>query len=433
MRVLRHTLALGAALGLVTLGGLSSRAGAQARPGSEARGWVGISLQVPVVPLPEGQRVKALVTDVSAGSPAARAGVKAGDLILSINGHGAEDGFGGITQTLRAGQRVTVVVERNGRRRAVRMVADPRPDTMAEAPRWTEWTASLGSDSMADLMFQAMDSLRLRLLQGGNGLMGVITLPGMDDVPVSGNMPAPGRILLRDSGNAPAGVFAPRGSGSVTFQLLPEVRPPFSFFVFPGNPPDSLQSEMDQLNARIRALRVRQAQRLRELAAQAPREGNDVGAHDPELQSLARALDTAGRQAAELQAAMRRAAAAQSGGVNGAAANAAGTQSAEEVSLRPLAPYLLGQDRVAGAEVVKLRPELARYFRVDGGVLVVDVPAGTPAALAGIRPGDVVTSVNGVPIRSIEELRLGLAKAGSGPLVFTLVRKGRTLKARLPR
>ncbi|RMH13542.1 MAG: PDZ domain-containing protein, partial [Gemmatimonadetes bacterium] len=47
--------------------------------------------------------------------------------------------------------------------------------------------------------------------------------------------------------------------------------------------------------------------------------------------------------------------------------------------------YLLG-----GAELSDLNEGLAAYFGVEAGVLVTDVLAGTPAAHAGLRAGDVV-------------------------------------------
>jgi hypothetical protein len=369
-------------------------------------------------------------------------------MLLSVDGYSADEQFGGVTQTVRAGDPVTVVVERNGERRELKMVADRRPTDVPDKPTLT---VSLGSDSMANVMFHDMDSLRLRLIQGGNGLVGVVTLPGADAVPVSGNMPAPGQILLRSESGNPTGVFGSRGTDSVTVQLLPEVRPPFSFFVFRGDHSDSLQSEMDRLNLQIRGLRARQAERIRELAS--AHVGRPEETSDPELLRLHQALDAAGHRAAELRSAMERfgreeATARGSRGSRGSRGDvpqvspreegltpvgSTSGESVEQTSFRPLAPYLLGQNRAAGAEVVNLRPELAEYFRVEGGVLVVDVPDGTPAALAGVQPGDVLTQVGGSPIRNIQDLRLGLSKAGGGPLSLTLVRKGRTLEVQLPR
>ena len=110
----------------------------------------------------------------------------------------------------------------------------------------------------------------------------------------------------------------------------------------------------------------------------------------------------------------------------------AGEQPAQVFEFRPTVPYVLGENRAAGAEVVDLRPELAEYFGVDGGVLVVDVAEGTPAARAGIQPGDVLTHVDGAPLVSIADLRRGLTRT-AGDLPLTLIRKGRTLQVHLGR
>jgi serine protease DegS len=106
--------------------------------------------------------------------------------------------------------------------------------------------------------------------------------------------------------------------------------------------------------------------------------------------------------------------------------------SAYREEFRPLTPYLLGRNRVAGAEVVDLRPELAQYFGVEGGILVVDVPDLTPAGMAGLRPGDVVTRLGREPVRSVEELRLAVSSAGR-TVPLTLIRQGASIEVLLRR
>jgi membrane-associated protease RseP (regulator of RpoE activity) len=423
MRLTRPTFRLlGFGLGALTLGLLASEAGAQATgvTGS-GRGWVGMSVYVDLTGPTRGT---ATITEVSDGSPAAKAGVKPGDILMTINGHGAQDQFGNVMMTLRAGDPVKAVLQRNGRRRLVQMTAVARPLEVASTPRWN---ISLGGDSMADVMFRAMDSLRLRLIQGGDGLLGVITVPGPDDVPEG----TPATVRLRSVGGDPGAMFGVPGGSPVAGQLLPEVRPPFSFYVFRGDRTDSLRTEMDQLNQEIRGLRAQRSERLRQLAAGSPPERAQAGS-DAELLRLNRSLDEAGRRASDLRSAMERVAKEEAQGQPGHVLGATPGQVVTS-SFRPLAPYLLGQNRAAGAEVVNLRPELAEYFQVDGGVLVVDVPEGTPAAQAGIQPGDVLTTIDGRAIRNIQELRMGLSTSGAEPWRVTLVRKGRTLEVRLPR
>jgi S1-C subfamily serine protease len=69
---------------------------------------------------------------------------------------------------------------------------------------------------------------------------------------------------------------------------------------------------------------------------------------------------------------------------------------------------------------------------VSGGVLVLDVSAGTPAALAGIVPGDVITRLDQVGVRSVEDLRFSVSMAGES-LPLSLVRQGASIQVLLRR
>jgi serine protease Do len=74
--------------------------------------------------------------------------------------------------------------------------------------------------------------------------------------------------------------------------------------------------------------------------------------------------------------------------------------------LRTLGVLGLGQPRL-GIDAEDLRGELGNYFGApDGeGILVRRVFDDSPAAKAGLKSGDVVTSVNGKRVRSVRELR----------------------------
>jgi len=63
-----------------------------------------------------------------------------------------------------------------------------------------------------------------------------------------------------------------------------------------------------------------------------------------------------------------------------------------------------------GLAVRPLTPEEQQQADVKGGLLVNDVSG--PAAKAGIQPGDVILSVNGTAVKSVEQLRDLTAKAG---------------------
>ncbi len=63
-----------------------------------------------------------------------------------------------------------------------------------------------------------------------------------------------------------------------------------------------------------------------------------------------------------------------------------------------------------GLAVRPLNPDERREAGVSGGLLVEDVTG--PAALAGIQTGDVVLSLNGMSVSSVEQLRALVGKAG---------------------
>jgi len=76
--------------------------------------------------------------------------------------------------------------------------------------------------------------------------------------------------------------------------------------------------------------------------------------------------------------------------------------------VKETAPQVIkGDNPFAGAAVLVLTPSTAKKLRLKSesqGVVVVDVYSGSPAARLGLRPGDIVRSINGNPIRSVEEM-----------------------------
>jgi serine protease Do len=90
-----------------------------------------------------------------------------------------------------------------------------------------------------------------------------------------------------------------------------------------------------------------------------------------------------------------------------------------------------GRSRL-GASVQELTPQLASYFGADAGVLVESVSDDSPAARAGLRAGDVITTVNGNPVRTRVDLMRELAnQAGTVTIGIVRDKKSSTVSATL--
>ena len=87
-----------------------------------------------------------------------------------------------------------------------------------------------------------------------------------------------------------------------------------------------------------------------------------------------------------------------------------------------------------GVESTALTPELAENLGAASaqGVIITGVLNGGPAARAGMRPGDVVTRINGRPIRTVAELRSGITALRPGTAAtFTALRQGQNVEMQL--
>jgi Do/DeqQ family serine protease len=83
-----------------------------------------------------------------------------------------------------------------------------------------------------------------------------------------------------------------------------------------------------------------------------------------------------------------------------------------------------------GVQTQDVTPELARSLNLTAsdGAIVTGVDPGSPAERAGLRRGDVVSAVNGRPIRGSADLRVraGLVPVGES-VDFRVLREGRSL------
>ena len=125
--VLIASLALGGAAGAQT----TSEPSAQSSPVETPTGWLGVRLSDEALFSQGGgaffERYP-IVSNVEPGSPAAKAGVLPGDMILSFNSHDMRGGSLQLSDWLRPGAAFVLRVKRNGGNRTVRGVLGHRPD-----------------------------------------------------------------------------------------------------------------------------------------------------------------------------------------------------------------------------------------------------------------------------------------------------------------
>ena len=101
---------------------------------------------------------------------------------------------------------------------------------------------------------------------------------------------------------------------------------------------------------------------------------------------------------------------------------------------RAIADQLIANGEVRrgwlGVRIQNLTPDLAESFNLDRtrGALVTETMAGTPAANAGIRRGDIILRFGGRDVRGVRDLQLKVASTVSGSFVEVVVlRDGKEL------
>lgn len=87
-----------------------------------------------------------------------------------------------------------------------------------------------------------------------------------------------------------------------------------------------------------------------------------------------------------------------------------------------------------GATAQDVTPELARALGVpvNEGAMLVDVATGAPAEKAGLKRGDVITAINGRPVRGSADLRNQLGLVPVGDVVeLRVLRDGKAITAKV--
>jgi len=104
-----------------------------------------------------------------------------------------------------------------------------------------------------------------------------------------------------------------------------------------------------------------------------------------------------------------------------------GLDSDENASLATSAPEQGSGGRL-GVVVEEITEQLQARWGISGGVVVTEVATGSPADEAGIRSGDVITLIAGVPVSSLDSFERALGELEAGKSVpMRLIRRGSPL------
>jgi S1-C subfamily serine protease len=82
-----------------------------------------------------------------------------------------------------------------------------------------------------------------------------------------------------------------------------------------------------------------------------------------------------------------------------------------------------------GFVATPMTPDLAARLGLSGdarGLVITDVDPAGAAAEAGLQPGDVIEQVNRQAVRSAEDLKSAISRAGPQPLLLLINRRGST-------
>jgi serine protease Do len=86
---------------------------------------------------------------------------------------------------------------------------------------------------------------------------------------------------------------------------------------------------------------------------------------------------------------------------------------------KPVMDQILAHGKVVrgylGVHIQDVTPEIGKAFNYQGGgALIGDVSPDTPASKAGLKKGDIITKLNGVPVSDYTALRLNISEMSPG-------------------
>ncbi len=176
--------------------------------GRVVRGWLGVTVQEITPEIAEAMELESsqgvLIADVIKGSPAAEAGIRQGDVVVSINGKEVNDpsALQFLVSEIAPSTRVPVTVIRDGDRKTVTVTIGDLSE--AEIPRDTylvEDNRFLEGARVADLIPPLRDSLEVP-----NNVDGVVVAGVESNSPASSTGLRPGDVIVAINGRKIAGL-----------------------------------------------------------------------------------------------------------------------------------------------------------------------------------------------------------------------------------
>ena len=176
--------------------------------GRVVRGWLGVTVQEITPEIAEAMELKTprgvLIADVIKGSPAAEAGIRQGDVVVSINGKEVNDpsALQFLVSEIAPGTKVPVTVIRDGSRKTVTVTIGDLSE--AEVPRDTylvEDNRFLEGARIAELSPPLRESLEVP-----NNVDGVVVAGVESNSPASSTGLRPGDVIVAINGRKIAGI-----------------------------------------------------------------------------------------------------------------------------------------------------------------------------------------------------------------------------------
>jgi hypothetical protein len=340
------------------------------------RGWLGISF--------DSHDGVTVVDRVLPGSAAQRAGVADGDTVLRIDGRPAsEDEVAALRQRLQAGDTVRLRLRHGGAELERTVIAARRPGNEIAI---TNGMIRIDGDSSREPVIIRLDSL---------GSM------------VSGHV----RVMLDSLGIAMHGLPEIMDDNARTMRIyVDSMRGPAREMRIRV---DTIRRHLDSLVFRVDSLRARVRHAHPEMnpgeefeVTVAP-DGRRTITRDGNVVILRDTVRDGRRE--EVRVMTRR------------------VPMREGARMESGVPFFLdvGRRALGGAEMVDLDAALGSYFSTSRGALVLKVSPRTPAARAGLQPGDVVQRVGDRDVSSVADVRAAVNRAPRGSVQLQVLRHGR--------